>query len=474
MTKNTKLLLCAAAFGGLLAGCPGPSTPADTGVDAGTRPDTGMGDGGGGGGDTGTDGGGGGVDMGTDAFAGTDTNITVDCTYYCTNITANCTGTDAQYTDMADCMTSCTDAAWTAGTAGDTTGNTLGCRIYHTLAAATAATTHCPHAGWLGGGVCTPFRTDTVAEVAVDYTDRAHPLHAEGYVRVDRMGMPAVATAIVGPGQTTAPTPLEAKNDYNDSDPSADANFGSGLILLQGVGALHVAFDDDLAGVGFTPCNVLNGFPVPGAPAPVPGCGVQHLDGSTLVASGTHAPVAGLILPDTLRVDPAGPAGFPNGRQLSDAVVDPILASLLLNLSPCGGYPSGSECAALGSFAGMAGCSANPHCTWTGTATAGSCGAAAGTRQAQCAAIPLASCNPATTLCAPSGSACVPVACEALDPTTLPGGVCGAQAGCVASTCGTGGSAPRCSLATFASMPLNPPANDVPFETAFPYFALPH
>jgi len=35
-----------------------------------------------------------------------------------------------------------------AGTSADTTGNTIGCHLYHANAAAgTGAMTHCPHAG---------------------------------------------------------------------------------------------------------------------------------------------------------------------------------------------------------------------------------------------------------------------------------------------------------------------------------------
>jgi hypothetical protein len=35
-----------------------------------------------------------------------------------------------------------------------TSGNDLSCRIYHATAASTDATTHCPHTGSDGGGVC--------------------------------------------------------------------------------------------------------------------------------------------------------------------------------------------------------------------------------------------------------------------------------------------------------------------------------
>ena len=37
---------------------------------------------------------------------------------------------------------------------GDTSGNTIGCRLYHAGAAAADPVLHCPHAGPTGGDVC--------------------------------------------------------------------------------------------------------------------------------------------------------------------------------------------------------------------------------------------------------------------------------------------------------------------------------
>jgi len=92
---------------------------------------------------------------------------------------ANCTATNAQYPDMAHCLGSC--AAFTVGTStvNDTTGDTLGCRIYHANASAgaTNAPLHCPHAGpggdlisattpptyCSGGDFCTNFCTLEIA-----------------------------------------------------------------------------------------------------------------------------------------------------------------------------------------------------------------------------------------------------------------------------------------------------------------------
>ena len=43
------------------------------------------------------------------------------------------------------------------GASGDSSGDTLACRVFHlglATASADAATTHCPHASASGGGVC--------------------------------------------------------------------------------------------------------------------------------------------------------------------------------------------------------------------------------------------------------------------------------------------------------------------------------
>jgi hypothetical protein len=72
--------------------------------------------------------------------------IALDCATYCTTIAANCTGANAQYPDTAHCMGTC--AAFDLGTAGQISGNTLGCRLYHAgMPAMTDPNTHCVHAG---------------------------------------------------------------------------------------------------------------------------------------------------------------------------------------------------------------------------------------------------------------------------------------------------------------------------------------
>jgi hypothetical protein len=129
-----------------------------------------------------------------------------------------------------------------------------------------------------------------------DYTFRAD---APGdYPRIDRVGMPAINTAVI-----------TSKDNYNMASPADDANGDFVTEIVTNVGALHTALDDDLANANLTPC--------------------------TVVGDGTGSCVmfaAPLVVPDVLKIDPAMPAGFPNGRMLSDPVMDVTLAVVLLEL----------------------------------------------------------------------------------------------------------------------------------------------
>lgn len=50
------------------------------------------------------------------------------------------------------------------------------------------------------------------------------------------------------------------------------------------------------------------------------------------IVPGTGSTVAGLIIPDTMKLDLSKPAGFPNGRRLQDPVIDITLAAIFLKL----------------------------------------------------------------------------------------------------------------------------------------------
>ena len=112
------------------------------------------------------------------------------------------------------------------------------------------------------------------------------------YDRVDRVGMPAVATALI-----------TSKDSYNTASPSDDA---SGLFVNQissNLDSIHIKLNDDVTAAGLTPTNT----------------------------AGSLANAAAAIVPDTLKIDTTAPAGFPNGRQLTDRVVDMTLSLVLLN-----------------------------------------------------------------------------------------------------------------------------------------------
>ena len=119
------------------------------------------------------------------------------------------------------------------------------------------------------------------------------------YAIVDRMGMPAVATALIA-----------SKDSYNETGPDQDIAGTYVQEIIDSLTFLHGALDGQLQGMGLTPCTVIG-------------------DGM-----GTCVQAAGpLIIPDTIKIDSAGAARFPNGRLLSDPVIDVTLAVALLELT---------------------------------------------------------------------------------------------------------------------------------------------
>jgi hypothetical protein len=103
-------------------------------------------------GDSATSNGDGGTSTGNDA-APTPADAK-SCNDYCALLVTNCTGKNEQYNDI-ECQGVCIEnSKWNAGTPGDTTGNTLACRVTHAKAAATDQAANCFIAGKSGGGVC--------------------------------------------------------------------------------------------------------------------------------------------------------------------------------------------------------------------------------------------------------------------------------------------------------------------------------
>lgn len=117
------------------------------------------------------------------------------------------------------------------------------------------------------------------------------------YTRVDRMGMPAIATAVIA-----------SKDAYNAADPADDANGDFVGEITASVEFLHAGLDDDISGVGLVPCAV----------------------------DDCIAAAAPLVVPDTLKIDLTAAPGFPNGRQPADPVIDVTLAVVMLDLGTHG------------------------------------------------------------------------------------------------------------------------------------------
>ncbi len=119
----------------------------------------------------------------------------------------------------------------------------------------------------------------------------------ESFARVDRMGMPAVATAVIS-----------SKDAYNAADPGDDAAGDFVGEITANLTAIHNALDDDLTGLGLTPASVNEAV----------------------------AQAAPLVVPDVIALDTTVPSGFPNGRQLTDTVIDVTLAVVLLDINGLG------------------------------------------------------------------------------------------------------------------------------------------
>jgi hypothetical protein len=81
----------------------------------------------------------------------------------------------------------------------------------------------------------------------VNFNFRTDPESA--YVRVDRMGMPAVATALIGSSH---------KNEYNDGNPSDDSALLYFPEMETQLGALTNSLADDFVRLGLTPCATAN------------------------------------------------------------------------------------------------------------------------------------------------------------------------------------------------------------------------
>ena len=157
------------------------------------------------------------------------------------------------------------------------------------------------------------------------------------YVRVDRTGEPAIATALLTRETTPAPTnasggtlnPANAANTFNNQrdalnrgDPINDARDFAGLLTVGPQGNslrnIHYEVGPALRALGLTPCSTETVTP--------------PLNNTQVDISACVAQVAPVVLPDVITFDFSAPAGWPNGRGYDDPVVDRLLSAALLRI----------------------------------------------------------------------------------------------------------------------------------------------
>lgn len=114
------------------------------------------------------------------------------------------------------------------------------------------------------------------------------------YTRVDRTGMPALGAVVIMNAQA-----------YNEANPADDQAGAFVSEITDSITMLHAALDDDLAAEGLTAC----------------------------LPADCVSQAAPLVVPDTIKMDLGSPANFPNGRHLTDPVIDMTLAVVLLDLT---------------------------------------------------------------------------------------------------------------------------------------------
>lgn len=147
--------------------------------------------------------------------------------------------------------------------------------------------------GGAGGSGGAGYAFDTTPFDAYKQTDR------HGAVEAGTVGINAAS------GLGLKGEDIELRDAYNASNPAEDAA-GKWLPQIKdSLTTLHAALDDDLTAAGLTPAT---------------------LDQSLAQAG----PV---IVPDTIKFDPSKPVAYPNGRALTDQVVDITIAAALVDLS---------------------------------------------------------------------------------------------------------------------------------------------
>lgn len=131
----------------------------------------------------------------------------------------------------------------------------------------------------------------------------------EAYDQIDRHGAVEAGTAGIAGAQGLGLDPgsdIQIRDAYNASNPTEDAAGRWLDEISASVTAFHQVLDDDLQALGLVPATVEESL----------------------------AQAGPVIVPDTIKYDPAMPTAYPNGRRLEDQVVDITLAAVLLKLGP--------------------------------------------------------------------------------------------------------------------------------------------
>lgn len=203
--------------------------------------------------------------------------------------TSDNTATDPATSDpTATTTTSPTTTNPTATTTDPTTDPTTG-----TTTSNTTSTTTDPDTGTTG--------VDPGFVFPQDPFDAYTQIDRHGAVEAGTAGIAASAGLGFSPGQD-----VTIRDAYNASNPVEDAAQKWVPEIGASVTFFHMALDDDLIGLKLVPATIAE----------------------------TVAQAGPVIIPDAIKYDPSKPTAYPNGRTLTDPVVDITLAAVLLKLGP--------------------------------------------------------------------------------------------------------------------------------------------
>jgi hypothetical protein len=150
------------------------------------------------------------------------------CKQYCDIEMAACAGEFAQYQSPQQCLDVC--AALDPGTNEDETGNSVGCRRYHSFNASTGPATHCSHSGPTGDGHCGDHGK----------VEDGHTGNCESYCKLVATACPDEFDNALGTAEKcmeTCVTLAEAEPDSHYSLASAENSTGLGCRVLHTVQA---------------------------------------------------------------------------------------------------------------------------------------------------------------------------------------------------------------------------------------------